>query len=349
MIPSSMKLILICLWLFLGFASATVLGSRASASSSCRPLEAEKHSTTGVPTTSCFSYSFYSKSLARSIDANVYLPKGYSEKAPRLPYAIFLHGRGGDRNQSREIGMTSSLDRLVNGGGRSFLVVAPSGGESYWMNGAITKQKWGDMVARDLVADTETRFHVIKEKADARALFGLSMGGAGTLQIGFTYPSVFSTAVSMSPIFRRESEIWAPHTQRDEPKVDYGSFGQGADYFARSPRHLCVKNRRPDGSCLPFKNFRLDMGENDDLMAKYSDTRKFILDLKEWHPQFAIAIGRCKNPIALKCSSPAECYGHTFAYWSCSLPSELQFISERFDQALVREPAAGSSKKSTGL
>jgi S-formylglutathione hydrolase FrmB len=248
--------------------------------------------------------------------------------------------------------MTEALDQLTSGGGRSFLIVAPSGGDNYWVNGAISKQKWGDLVAKDLVADTESRFHVIKEKSDARALFGLSMGGAGTIQLGFTHPQVFATAVAMSPIFRRESEIWAPGTNRDEPKVDYGSFGRGADYYARSPRHLCTKNRRPDGSCLPFTNFRLDMGENDELMGKYSDTRKLILELKESHPQFSISIGRCKNPGAIKCSSPADCYGHTFAYWSCSLPSELRFIAERFDLVLTREPAKAkgeSSKVSTGL
>ena len=209
MLLTSMKLILISLCFTLGPLTTI------AAPKSCPPLKS--FSAREAVSTGCYAYSFRSPSLKRSVDVNVYVPRGYTPKGPRLPYAIFLHGRGGDRNQSFEIGAVSALDQVVRGGGRGFLIFAPSGGDQYWMNGAITKHRWGDLVAKDLVADIESRFHVVRGKSDARALMGLSMGGAGTLQLGFAHPTLFATAVSMSPIFRRENEIWKPGTDRNVP------------------------------------------------------------------------------------------------------------------------------------
>ena len=301
----------------------------------CPPLDLAKLHSSPATETTCYSYEFDSPSLGRKVEANVFVPKGYSTKSPRLPFAIFLHGRGGGRAQSEDIGMRDALDRS-----RGFVIVAPSGGSKYWVNNARgAKEKWGDAVAKDLVADIERRFHVIQNDPSARALFGISMGGAGVVQLGFNHRGVFGTGLSMSPVFRREKDIWKPGSKSEEPREDYDSFGVGADYRARSPRHLCEKSRAKDGTCLPFNQFRLDIGEGDELLNKYPDTRDFIRELKSSHPASHIQIGRCPQE---NCEDLAECQGHTYTYWRCALPEELKWLSDQ-----LKRPSPNSPRSTT--
>lgn len=291
------------------------------------------------PTPACFAVSILSKSLKREIELNVFLPAHYFPRGLGWPYGIFLHGRGGDRNQFDDIGGLHALEALEREGFSGFLVFAPSGGDHYWMNAAISKEKWGDLVSKDLPEWIEANFHVDR-KPQAHAIFGLSMGAAGAVQLGFNNPGLFSIAALMSPVFRRESEIWKPNTQSREPKEDYDSFGTGSDYLARSPRHLCEKNRKADGTCLPFSSFRLDAGEFDPFLTQYKDTPKLIEEWRTAHARFPIAIGRCDSPGIHACTAPADCYGHTYAYWSCMTPIQMKWINQQFNSNLRREPAA---------
>lgn len=292
------------------------------------------------PVPVCYALSFHSESLNRDIDLNVFLPAHYSTRGMRWPFAIFLHGRGADRKQFEDIGGLHALESLERDGATGFLVAAPNGGNHYWMNAAISKEKWGDLVTRDLVQWIETNFQVERKKAAARAIFGLSMGAAGAVQLGFNDPGIFSIAALLSPVFRRETEIWKPNTESQQPKEDYDSFGTGASYKARSPRHLCETFRKPEGTCLPFTSFRLDSGEQDPYLKQYTDTPKLIEEWRASHLRFPIEIGRCETPGIHACKTPAECHGHTYAYWSCKIPIQMKWINRQFDLQLRREPAA---------
>lgn len=280
----------------------------------------------------CFATTFFSPSLQRKIEINLLLPRTYGEKA--IPYAIFLHGRGGDRKQIVDLGAIQQLEALEASGGEPFVIVAPSGGDHYWVNAAISKERWGDMVAKDLVAWIEETLVV---KSGARALFGISMGAAGALQLGLNHPSIFPIVMSDSPIFRREQDIWTPDSMREEPHEDYDSFGQGEAYRARSPRALCQSAlKMSGGQCLPFRSFRLDIGERDALLDRYPDTRAFILELMTRYPRFHIAIERCQG--ADSAPNDPERDGHTYVYWRCQMPTYLRWLSEQ----LSRDAASAS-------
>jgi pimeloyl-ACP methyl ester carboxylesterase len=290
----------------------------------------ELHAKFGVkPTaeeTTCYSFEFTSKSLGRLIPVNVIVPKGYGFKnAPLMPYAIFLHGRGGDREQLIDLGAVASMNTLLAKGGKGFLIFALSGGDHYWVNAAVSGEKWGDMVVKDFVAFVEHEFRVPRNLPGSRALFGISMGGAGTLQLALHHPRQFDTVMASSPVFRREIDIWKPGSEIDEPHEDYDSFGSGTSYLDRSPRAICEKLKRADGTCLPFRNFRLDIGERDGMLDRYPDTRLFIHDLKITHPKFQIGIETCRDKNSTAENPDRD--AHSYTYWRCQMPMYLSWIS----------------------
>lgn len=322
--------------------SLLLLSSVAAQGGACPPVSAASFKSPAKGA-ACYAVNFYSPSLGRNVDYNVIVPPGYSAQANEsFPYAIFLHGRGGDRDQLPSFGTADALTARVKKGGQGFLMFAPSGGDNYWMNGAVSKLKYGDMVTKDLIAHIEKTYRVTKGDPCQRALFGISMGGNGAVQLGQNNPQLFCTVAARSPVFRRPQDIWHPGSDSPEPKEDYGSYGEGADYEARSPRHLCEKAKRKDGGCLPFRNFSLEIGADDPLLDKYPDTRAFIGDLKKGHPQFDIGVKNCDDAAA--CAAHKDCNSHSGTYWSCRMPSTVDWLSRQFEKedAKIRRARSGT-------
>jgi S-formylglutathione hydrolase FrmB len=152
---------------------------------------------------------FSSESLGRTMPYRIYLPPGYNqagaeEQAPsrRYPVLYLLHGLGGSARQWTDLGLAEELDRLAAGGGWSpWIVVMPAGRAGYWVNHADGGPRWGDYVARDLVAHVDATYRTIPRR-EARAIGGLSMGGHGALQLALNYPDVFGVAGAHSPSLR---------------------------------------------------------------------------------------------------------------------------------------------------
>lgn len=292
----------------------------------CTDIKIDDLPKTPLQKSACYSLTFRANVLARDIAYNVVLPTGYPFKTQK-PYAIFLHGRNGTPHQIIDLGVVEEMDKLIAEGQPPFLVFSPAGGNHYWMNAAISKEHWGSMVTRDFVRHIETMYKVVPNEPSRRALFGISMGGNGTVQLGFTDEGRFETALALSPVFRRDQDIWHPRSNSQEPRGDHDAYGTGDDYRARSARHLCEarskKTGRPD--CLPFKNFKLDIGPEDALLNNYPDTRKFIQELKLNHPKFDIGLKKCE--IASYCTNGKGCQGHEYGYWKCRLPENLRWLS----------------------
>lgn len=159
----------------------------------------------------------------------VYLPDQWSAYRP-YPVVYFLHGRNGDRWMFRDLGGCDRMRTL----GSDFIVVAPDGENSYWMNGAISHEPWGDVVTQELIQDVESHLWVVKSPA-GRLLAGISMGGHGALQLSLNHPGLFGAVAAHSPVFR---------TQEEANREFAYEFGQGEDYQWRDPFSLIlIKNR----------------------------------------------------------------------------------------------------------
>ena len=110
-----------------------------------------------------------------------------------------LHGGSQDRDEWPAYGLVDAMDRLIaNREIGPMLLVLPQGDYSYWVNHATDGTRWGDYIAEDLVRHVDATYRTLPD-ADHRAIGGLSMGGYGALQLGFTYPGVFGAVGAHSP------------------------------------------------------------------------------------------------------------------------------------------------------
>jgi enterochelin esterase-like enzyme len=190
--------------------------------------------------------SFYSASLDREMTYYIYLPPGYQTESRRYPVLYMLHGGGGNKDEWPAYGLVNDVDRSIQSKDiRPMIVVMPQGDLGYWVNWAGDGPRWGDFVARDLRRQVDATFRTLPD-ASHRAVGGLSMGGAGALQLAFNHPEIFSVVGAHSPSLH----------------LDDGTFSQiygvGADFALREPIDLA--NTAPNIDNLKIW---IDAGEED--------------------------------------------------------------------------------------
>ena len=78
-----------------------------------------------------------------------------------------------------------------------FLVAAPDGGESFYINSRDGKTLYGDFFLREFMPFIERTYRVRAGRA-TRGITGFSMGGYGALRIAFAHPELFGSASSHS-------------------------------------------------------------------------------------------------------------------------------------------------------
>jgi S-formylglutathione hydrolase len=122
----------------------------------------------------------------------VYLPADGSA-GRRLSAIYLLHGGGGgykDWSNYSDVGQYAA---------HGYVLVMPDGASSYWVNAAGgTKERYGDFLTQDLIADVEQRFSVAADRG-SRAVVGVSMGGYGAVELALTRPDLFAFAGGISP------------------------------------------------------------------------------------------------------------------------------------------------------
>lgn len=133
----------------------------------------------------------------------LYLPDGYWDDEDRLwPMIFFLHGAGGDDNDSSFV-MSMGLPEVLYAGDQPddfpFVVVSPQ---------AFPNTAWwvGDTLAI-LNALIEEVISIYRVDPDRVYLTGLSMGGYGSWILATTYPEKFAAMVSVSGSGYRTSVI----------------------------------------------------------------------------------------------------------------------------------------------
>ncbi|HEY6768367.1 MAG TPA: alpha/beta hydrolase family protein [Candidatus Sulfotelmatobacter sp.] len=148
--------------------------------------------------------------LKRAVHFCVYLPEGYdavakSPQAARYPVLYFLHGLGDNEQTLFNSGGWTFLDdmrkqhKLGN-----FLIAAPEGGRSFYINSADGAVRYSDFLLREFIPHIEREYRAggAREK---RAISGISMGGYGALRFAFARPDLFSAVSAQSAALITES------------------------------------------------------------------------------------------------------------------------------------------------
>jgi enterochelin esterase family protein len=158
---------------------------------------------------------YESAALSVPRTAWVYTPPGYNDSRDRYPALYLLHGAGDTENGWVLTGRANQiLDNLIaDGRARPMIVVMPLGHprQSVGLAPLTTRpsdpmgglgpdmrgMEFGADLTRDLMPRVEKAFRV-SNRADERAIVGLSMGGAQALRIGLTSLDTFHWIVGLS-------------------------------------------------------------------------------------------------------------------------------------------------------
>ena len=165
--------------------------------------------------------NFFSKSLMRTVTINVVIPTDkivfpgmpVPEKKP-FKTLYLLHGILG--NYTDWVTGTR-IQALAND--RNLCVVMPSGDNKFYCDSALSGDKYGSFIAKDLVEFIQDTFPVSKAREDT-IIGGLSMGGFGSIVNALRNPDTFGYVCALSSALIKEGILHSVN----EP---------GRDFFTR--------------------------------------------------------------------------------------------------------------------
>jgi S-formylglutathione hydrolase FrmB len=144
-----------------------------------------------------------SRILKHEVHYCVYLPAGYDAVATKhppqsYPVLYFLHGLGDNEQTLFNSGGWTLLDdlRQQHKIGK-FLIVAPEGGRTFYINSADGSVRYSDFFLQEFIPLIESRYRISKGRSN-RAISGISMGGYGALRFAFSHPEIFSAVSAQS-------------------------------------------------------------------------------------------------------------------------------------------------------
>jgi S-formylglutathione hydrolase FrmB len=209
-----------------------------------------------------------SKILGRKVRFCVMLPPSYeTEKTRKYPVLYFLHGLGESEHTlltSGGWGLIEDLRQQHKIG--DFLLVAPEGRGSFFINAAGKGERYSDFFLSEFLPYIETRFRIVRNRKH-RGVTGLSMGGFGALRMGFAHHELFGSVSAQSPALMTETPQQMNADLRAAgplARLLGGVFGNPIDvahWNANDPFALARRNR------IALKNQAIyfNCGEQDEL------------------------------------------------------------------------------------
>jgi enterochelin esterase family protein len=158
--------------------------------------------TKDVPHGAISEVTYWSSTLNRFRRLHVYTPPGYETSTGRYPIFYLLHGAFDSDDSWSTVGRAGFiLDNLIDAGkARPMVVIMPHGHTGPFRFGMRLAGEFEPEFIADIMPQMERRFRVFSDRRN-RAIAGLSMGGAHTLNIGvpqldkFAYLGVFSSGI----------------------------------------------------------------------------------------------------------------------------------------------------------
>jgi len=193
-----------------------------------------------------------SKILKQVAHYCVYVPAGYDTGAAqhppqRYPVLYFLHGLGDNEQTLFNSGGWTLLDDLRKQHKMDdFLIVAPEGHRSFYINSADDSVRYSDFFLQEFLPHIERKYRIRPGRA-GRAISGISMGGYGALHFAFAHPELFSAASAQSAALITESPRTLDSASGDAPLMGVLApvFGKPIDvphWNGNSPFVLAKKN-----------------------------------------------------------------------------------------------------------
>jgi S-formylglutathione hydrolase FrmB len=213
-----------------------------------------------------------SQILRRPVRYCVLLPDNFNatireHPGQRYPVLYFLHGLGNNEQTLFTSGGWNIIQDLRQQHKiGDFLLVAPEGRRSFFINSADGKTRYSDFFLQELMPYIERKYPVRAERR-SRGISGLSMGGYGALRFAFARPDLFGSVSAESAALMPESPkdlnaaIHAPTPLGNLLGPVFGVPIDQAHWNANSPLVLARKSRTRLKSLPIYFN----CGQSDDL------------------------------------------------------------------------------------
>ena len=158
--------------------------------------------TRDVPHGAVSEVTYWSSTLKRFRRLHVYTPPDYETTGGKYPIFYLLHGAFDSDDSWSTVGRAGFiLDNLIaDGKAKPMVVVMPHGHTGPFSFGMPLSGEFEPEFVADIMPKMEKRYRVFTDRQH-RAMAGLSMGGAHTLNIGiphldeFAYLGVFSSGI----------------------------------------------------------------------------------------------------------------------------------------------------------
>ncbi len=158
--------------------------------------------TKDVPHGAVSEVTYWSSTLKRFRRLHAYTPPGYESGEGKYPIFYLLHGAFDSDDSWSSVGRAGFiLDNLIAAGkAKPMVVVMPHGHTGPFRFGMPMSGEFESEFVTDIMPQMEKRFRVYTDRQH-RAMAGLSMGGAHTLNIGipnldrFAYLGVYSSGI----------------------------------------------------------------------------------------------------------------------------------------------------------
>jgi S-formylglutathione hydrolase FrmB len=215
--------------------------------------------------------SLDSRILKRPVRYCVQLPPSYDKKdasgqPARYPVLYFLHGLNDDEQSFFKTGGWTLIEDLRQRGRiGDFLIVAPEGRNSFYINSADGKVRYSDFCLREFIPYIEIKYRVEPDRA-GRGVSGISMGGYGALRLAFANPQLFGAVSAQSAALLTESPEGVEGAAKSQSPVVralaqvFGDPVDVAHWRANDPFVLAKRNK----AALRKSAIYFNCGQSDD-------------------------------------------------------------------------------------
>ena len=178
---------------------------------------------------------------------SVLLPAGYDGSKGPYPLVLLLHGGDGDNGFLAR--MRPVIEQAWAAGELPpAVIVTPDAHRSLYMDYRDGSQKWETWIVGEMIPDVRRRFHVSADRKQT-VVTGISMGGLGSLRLGFDHPEVFGGLAALEagiePALSFDDVKMRNRFQRNDAffRSIFGDPVDKAFWKKANPANMAIDNR----------------------------------------------------------------------------------------------------------
>ena len=209
----------------------------------------------------------------------IYLPQSYGKNnLVHYPVIYWLHGGRGSQREGAW--MVEQIDRAIKAGEMPEVIMVLVQGlpTVRYIDTKDGTRPVEQVIIKDLIPHIDSNYRTIPDRR-SRDIEGMSMGGFGSLRLGFKYPELFGVVSALAPSITE---------MKDEPQEVQENFGFDETYYLQNSPWTIVKNH-----AIEIKGktkIRLLVGDEDKLLPLVTNYHHLLDSLKIEH-QFEVIAG----------------------------------------------------------